>query len=99
MFRVARDIGGTFTDVAWCEHDPAAGTVGPVQGWKTDTVADDLTEGVMAALRGAVLSPAEIGFFAHGTTVVINTLTEKKCAKTALITTRGFRDVLEIARG
>jgi N-methylhydantoinase A len=99
MFRVATDIGGTFTDIAWCEHDPSTGTVGAVHGWKTDTVPEDLTLGIMNAVAGANLSPAEIGFFAHGTTVVINTLTERTGAKTALITTRGFRDVLEIARG
>ena len=53
----------------------------------------------MDAFHGAGLSARQIGYFAHGTTVVINTLTERKGAKTGLITTRGFRDVLEIARG
>jgi N-methylhydantoinase A len=47
----------------------------------------------------AGLSPSDLGFFAHGSTVVINALTERKGVKTALITTQGFRDVLEIARG
>jgi N-methylhydantoinase A len=99
MFRVATDIGGTFTDIAWCEHDPESGTVGAVCGWKTATVPENLTDGVMNAIAGAELSPSDIGFFAHGTTVVINTLTERKGAKAALVTTAGFRDVLEIARG
>jgi N-methylhydantoinase A len=53
----------------------------------------------MNAMAKAGLAPADLAFFAHGSTVVINALTERKGAKTALITTRGFRDVLEIARG
>ena len=53
----------------------------------------------MNSMGKADLNPADLGFFAHGTTVVINALTERKGVKTALITTRGFRDVLEIARG
>ncbi len=99
MYRIATDIGGTFTDIAYCEHDPSDGTIGMVRGWKTDTMPQDLTQGVMNAVAGVGLSPREIGFFAHGTTVVINTLTERKGALTGLITTKGFRDVLEIARG
>ncbi len=99
MIRVATDIGGTFTDIAFCEVDERTGAVSLVQSWKCDTVPDDLTAGVMDAIHGAGLSARQIGYFAHGTTVVINTLTERKGAKTGLITTRGFRDVLEIARG
>ena len=53
----------------------------------------------MASLKKAGVAPADLGFFAHGSTLVINALTEKKGVKTALITTKGFRDVLEIARG
>ena len=62
-------------------------------------VPENLTDGVMAPIEAAGTSPREIGFFAHGTTVVINTLTERKGAKGGVITTAGFRDVLEIARG
>jgi N-methylhydantoinase A len=99
MFRVATDIGGTFTDIAWCEHDPATGTVGLIRGWKTETTPDDLTQGVLNATAGAGLAVSQLEFFAHGTTVVINTLAERKGARVGLITTAGFRDVLEIARG
>ena len=53
----------------------------------------------MASLRKLEVDPSELDFFAHGSTVVINAITERKGAKTALITTEGFRDVLEIARG
>ncbi len=99
MIRVATDIGGTFTDIAYYELDESTGVAGSVKAWKCDTVPGDLTAGVMNAVGGAGLSPRSIGFFAHGTTVVINTITERKGARTGLITTHGFRDVLEIARG
>jgi N-methylhydantoinase A len=99
MIRVATDIGGTFTDIVYYEHDEKTDAVSEVASWKCDTVPEDLTAGVMTAIAGVDLSPKEIGFFAHGTTVVINTIAERKGAKTGLITTTGFRDVLEIARG
>jgi len=53
----------------------------------------------MNSLRKGGITPAQLAFFAHGATVVINAITERKGAKVGLITTRGFRDVLEIARG
>ena len=99
MIRVATDIGGTFTDIVYYEHDEKTDAVSQVASWKCDTVPEDLTAGVMTAIDDVNLSPKKIGFFAHGTTVVINTIAERKGAKTGLITTTGFRDVLEIARG
>jgi N-methylhydantoinase A len=66
---------------------------------KTDTTPPRFDEGVLASMEKAGVAPADMMFFAHGSTVVINALTERKGARTALITTRGFRDVLEIARG
>ena len=99
MLRVATDIGGTFTDVAYFAHDPATGEAGPLGIWKADTRAEALSDGVMDALSAAGIGLGEAELFAHGSTVVINTLLERKGVKTGLITTRGFRDVLEIARG
>ena len=98
-FRAASDVGGTFTDLVYYEVDGGGGVSGAVRAVKTDTTPPDFETGVMAALEQAGIAPAELSFFAHGTTVVINALTEKKGVKTALITTKGFRDVLEIARG
>ncbi len=98
-FRAASDVGGTFTDLVYYEVDGETGGCGAIQAVKTDTTPPDFETGVMAALKQAGIAPVELGFFAHGTTVVINALTEKKGVKTALITTKGFRDVLEIARG
>jgi N-methylhydantoinase A len=89
--RVAVDIGGTFTDLV--HFDAEARAVGVA---KAATTPGRFEDGVMDALGEAGLDGA--GFIAHGTTVIINALTERKGATTALITTRGFRDVLEIQR-
>ena len=58
-----------------------------------------LEQGVLATVEKANIKYDSVGGFAHGTTVVINALTERRGVKTALITAEGFRDVLEIARG
>jgi N-methylhydantoinase A len=92
--RLAVDIGGTFTDLV--AVDAATGRV--VRA-KADTTPGGLDRGVLAALRQSEVPPAEIAAFIHGTTVVINAVTERSGAATAVLTTRGFRDVLEIGRG
>src|SRR6266567_9565777 len=89
--RVAVDIGGTFTDLVYL--DEATGRVGL---GKTSTTPAHFEEGVITAVTDASLS--DVQFLAHGTTVIINALTERKGAVTALITTKGFRDILEIQR-
>jgi N-methylhydantoinase A len=96
--RVATDIGGTFTDLVCLEFDEKTGKPTGVKVAKSDTIPSDFEEGILNTITKAKLDLKEINFFAHGTTVVINALTERKGAKTALITTAGFRDVLEIAR-
>ena len=97
--RAASDVGGTFTDLVYYEVDPLTGDCGEVKTAKVDTTPPRFEEGVMNSFHKAGLSPASLEFFAHGSTVIINAITERKGAKTALITTKGFRDVLEIARG
>ena len=97
--RAASDVGGTFTDLVYYPVDPETGQPGAVEVAKADTTPPDFEEGVMNAMAKAGLSPSALDFFAHGSTVVINALTERKGVKTALITTAGFRDVIEIARG
>ncbi len=93
MIRVATDIGGTFTDLV-CVH--ADGTVSTA---KSHTTPQQFEQGVMDVIKGAGLTPSEFISFVHGTTIVINAITERKGSKTALITSEGFRDVLEIGRG
>ncbi|NIB42173.1 hydantoinase/oxoprolinase family protein [Pseudomaricurvus alkylphenolicus] len=90
--RVATDVGGTFTDLV-CVDANGVRTV------KADTTPPNFEQGVLNAIDKSDLDAAQFDYFAHGTTVVINALLSRKGSKTALITTRGFRDVLEIARG
>ncbi|MGD8682246.1 MAG: hydantoinase/oxoprolinase family protein, partial [Lysobacterales bacterium] len=97
--RAASDVGGTFTDLVYYEVDAATGRCGEVKSAKTDTTPPRFEEGVMNALAKAGVPLSELDFFAHGSTVIINAITERKGARTALITTAGFRDVLEIGRG
>ena len=96
--RVATDVGGTFTDLVRFDIDPESGQ-SRVSTAKAATTPPDFERGVLDVLRKGGVAPREIDFLAHGTTVVINALTERKGAKVGLITTEGFRDTLEIARG
>ena len=94
--RIGVDIGGTFTDLVYFDED----TGETVEG-KVPTVPSAPEEGVVAAIKAHVpqdvIERAE--FFLHGTTVGLNALLERRGAKVGLITTQGFRDVLEIRRG
>lgn len=96
--RVATDIGGTFTDLVCLEFDKNTGKPIGVKVAKSDTTPANFEQGILNTIKKGTINLQEVDFFAHGTTVVINALTEHKGAKTALITTKGFRDVLEIAR-
>ena len=96
--RVATDVGGTFTDLVCFEIDTATGESKIVTA-KTDTTPPEFELGVLNVLEKGAIDPSTIEFLAHGTTVVINSLTERKGARVGLITTEGFRDSLEIARG
>jgi N-methylhydantoinase A len=91
--RIGVDIGGTFTDVA-LEVGHRRFTA------KTLTTSRAPEEGVLAALRSVLseagVDPGEVGVLIHGTTLATNALIERKGAKTALLTTEGFRDVVEI---
>ena len=88
--RVGIDVGGTFTDLV--AIDPASGAV---RSQKVLTTPEAPARGVLAGLQS--LAP-DAGSIAHGTTIVTNAIVEGRHARTALVTTRGFRDVLEIAR-
>jgi N-methylhydantoinase A len=96
--RVATDVGGTFTDLVYLRVDPASGAQTLVTA-KSDTTPPQFERGVLDVMQKAEIAVDAIDFVAHGTTVVINALTERKGARVALITTAGFRDSLEIARG
>ena len=98
MIRVATDVGGTFTDLVCFETDTETGKHSIVTA-KTDTTPPDFEIGVLNVLAKGQVDPSEVDFLAHGTTVVINSITERKGVKVGLVTTKGFRDSLEIARG
>lgn len=97
--RVATDIGGTFTDLVFFDYDKKNKEVTNVKVSKSSTTPGEFEKGILNTIKKIDLDLNTIEFFAHGTTVVINAITERKGSKTALITTKGFRDVLEIARG
>ncbi len=91
LARLAVDIGGTFTDLA-LEHGGRRATA------KVLTTGAQpergVLDGVAAILRGAGLMAADVSILVHGTTLATNAIIERKGARTALVTTQGFRDVL-----
>jgi len=91
--RLASDIGGTFTDLVYL--DERTGGLGSA---KADTTPSEFERGVINTIHKAGIDVRAVDFFVHGTTVIINALTERKGVRTGLITTKGFRDVLEIGR-
>lgn len=102
--RLAADIGGTFTDLVLIDQD------GVLHVQKTASTPDDFKAGVLNGVKKIIdraneslsnkanISVREIDYFVHGATVVLNALLQRKLPATALITTAGFRDVLEIMR-
>ena len=90
---VGVDIGGTFTDVFYVDEASAACGIA-----KVPSVRADIARGFLDGIAAAVADAADIASVVHGTTVATNTLLERKGAKTGLIVTKGFRDVLEMRR-
>ena len=99
MIRVATDVGGTFTDLVYFEIDKKTKKAKKISNAKSDTTPPNYEKGVFRAIKKSGIDISEAIFFAHGTTVIINSITERKGSVTGLITTQGFRDSLEIARG
>jgi N-methylhydantoinase A len=91
---IAVDIGGTFTDLVACDV-----ATGAVAFTKSPTTYGNLGAAIFDCIRKARLDAREASFVKHGTTLVINALLQRAGAKTALVTTKGFRDALEIGRG
>ena len=94
MSRLAIDIGGTFTDLVLFDEKN-----GKLESFKSLSTPSDPSVGVLNTINLSGINISNIDFFVHGGTTVINAITERKGVKTALITTLGFRDVLEIMRG
>jgi len=95
-YSIGVDIGGTFTDVVCCAPD------GTLRYAKFATTRDDESKAVLNALAYMAqtwgIEPSDITRFTHGTTVATNAVLERKGARLGLISTRGFRDQLEIGR-
>ena len=91
---IAADTGGTFTDLV--AFDPESGDLVYT---KSLTDYGDLVDGVMATVAKANLQLGRTDVVKFGTTLVINTFVQRNGAKAALVTTAGFRDVIEIGRG
>src|SRR5690606_10879803 len=96
-WRIGVDSGGTFTDVYLFEEGS-----GRTEIWKVSSTPDDpsrgIAQGVAEALQRVGATPDAVGYFGHGTTVGTNALIQLRGVPTGLITTDGFRDLLEIGR-
>jgi N-methylhydantoinase A len=94
MKRIAVDIGGTFTDIVYLDESTMQIVVDKVRStpW-------DIGQAVLDAIHKIKANMSEVDLFIHGTTAGINTIVQQKGSKIGLITTKGFTDVLEMARG
>ena len=90
---VGVDVGGTFTDLVQIEQ-----TSGAVRMAKVSSTLDNQAYGVLDALNAAQVDLAALDLIVHGTTTTTNAVLERKLSRTGLITTAGFRDVLELGR-
>ena len=93
-YAVAVDIGGTFTDLVGYDHESRR-----VVYTKSATTYGNFVEGILDCFEKAGLTPDQAHHINHGTTLVINAYIQRRGARAALVTTKGFRDILEIARG
>ncbi len=100
MYKVCIDIGGTFTDSIVVNNE------GQISEYKVPTTPKDFSDGIMNTLKEAAEAykkplkefVSQIDLIIHGTTVATNALVQKKVARTALITSKGFRDIVEMRR-
>ncbi|HSD00201.1 MAG TPA: hydantoinase/oxoprolinase family protein [Casimicrobiaceae bacterium] len=90
---VGIDVGGTFTDLYCVDSKSGAERI-----LKVPSTPDDPSRALLDSLRAAEIDPADLEALLHGTTIATNAVIERKGARCALVTTRGFRDVLELGR-
>ena len=97
MVRIGIDVGGTFTDFILMNEDDGA-----IRFFKVPSTPGDPSEaiesGLIQLMADAGVDGAKVGYLGHGTTVATNIVIERKGARTGLLTTKGFRDVLELGR-
>ena len=92
-YRIAIDIGGTFTDYVALDEE-----TGSIIIEKSTSTPSNFADGVTECIDKASIPLEKVSYIVHGSTIVINALIERKGANTALITTKGFKDILEIGR-
>ena len=92
--RLAVDVGGTFIDLVMVDE-----TSGEIVTEKQPSTPERRAEEIVSAMARLPVTAADIGAFVHGSTVVLNAILQESGACVGLITTRGFRDVLELGRG
>ena len=93
-YTIAVDIGGTFTDLVAIDQDGTS-----VIYAKSPTTYGNFVDGIFDCLQKSGIAPGDLRLVNHGTTLVINAIIQRRGSRAALVTSRGFRDVLEIARG
>lgn len=92
-YRVGVDVGGTFTDLVSIDEE------GRVKVVKTPSTPEDPSIGIENAIAKAGLDLKDVIFFSHGATIGINTVIQNRGVRTAIVTTKGFRDIIELRRG
>ena len=95
QYKVGIDVGGTFTDLTAVEME----TGNIKASCKVPSTPGDFVKGVIHVLKKSEIPPTEVDMIIHGTTIGTNSIIERTGAKTTLITTDGFRDVLLAQRG
>jgi len=93
MIEIGIDVGGTFTDLVMLNR-----AEGLLHVTKTASTPEDQSRGILKGLERVGVDPAQIARFTHGTTVATNTVLERKGARVAMLTTAGFRDLVQIGR-
>ena len=88
--QIGVEIGGTFTDLVWLRED------GTVTTGKVPSTPSSIHEAVLDVVQSAGVPLGDVSQFSHGSTVATNALLTRRGSATGLITTRGFRDVVEI---
>jgi N-methylhydantoinase A len=97
MYRIGIDVGGTFTDFTLLDEESGVPSYFKVPSTPSDP-SEAIESGISQLIGSLCLKPSDLSHIGHGTTVATNLVIERKGARTALLTTRGFRDVLEIGR-
>ena len=92
-YRVGVDVGGTFTDLVSIDEE------GRIKIAKASSTPEDASIGIESALIKAGIDLHDVSFLSHGATIGANTIIQNKGVRTAIVTTKGFGDLIEIRKG